>query len=59
MVFGQNDLTEEWEYAIDEVVQELGNRTGVKRMAYHIWHWDLRKKQEAEEYVTYFHLKHA
>jgi hypothetical protein len=27
-------------------------------MSYDTWHWDLRKQQEAEEYITYFYLKH-
>jgi hypothetical protein len=30
----------------------------VRRMSYDTWHWDLRKQQEAEEYITYFYLKH-
>jgi hypothetical protein len=40
------------------MVHELDNRRGVRRMSYDTWHWDLRRRQEAEEYITYFYLKH-
>ena len=47
-----------WSVAIADVDQDLKGRQGVKRMSYDTWHWDLRKQQEAEEYITYFYLKH-
>jgi hypothetical protein len=43
---------------IIDMTAELDNRQGVRRMSYDTWHWDLRKQQEAEEYITYFYLKH-
>jgi hypothetical protein len=48
-----------WGATIDDMVLELDNRQGVKRMSYDTWHWDSRRKQEAEEYITYFYLKHG
>lgn len=48
----------EWDIAIDDMAVELKDRKGVRRTAYNSWHWDLRRKQEAEEYITYFYLKH-
>lgn len=57
MSFDQFALGAQWDI-IDEVVQDLDNRRGVTRKAYHIWHWHIFKKSEAEEYVTYFYLKH-
>ena len=51
--------TIEWETAIKDMSNELDNRQGVRRMSYDTWHWDLRRKQEAEEYITYFYLKHG
>jgi hypothetical protein len=50
--------TIEWETAIKDMSNELDNRQGVRRMSYDTWHWDLRRQQEAEEYITYFYLKH-
>lgn len=50
--------TTEWETAIKDMSNELDNRQGVRRMSYDTWHWDLRRRQEAEEYITYFYLKH-
>ena len=47
-----------WGAAIVDVDHDLKGRQGVKRMSYDTWHWDLRKQQEAEEYITYFYLKH-
>jgi hypothetical protein len=47
-----------WSAAIIDVDQDLKGRQGVRRMSYDTWHWDLRKQQEAEEYITYFYLKH-
>lgn len=44
--------------SVQDIVEELKDRQGVRRMSYNIWHWDLRRKQEAEEYITYFYLKH-
>jgi hypothetical protein len=41
-----------------DMTAELDHRQGVRRMSYDTWHWDLRRKQEAEEYITYFYLKH-
>jgi hypothetical protein len=41
-----------------DMAKELDGRQGVKRMSYDTWHWDLRRRQEAEEYITYFYLKH-
>jgi len=43
---------------IVDMSAELDNRQGVRRMSYDTWHWDLRRQQEAEEYITYFYLKH-
>jgi len=47
-----------WDIFVNDMVEELNHRQGVKRMSYSIWHWDLRRQQEAEEYITYFYLKH-
>ena len=47
-----------WGAAIVDVDQDLKGRQGVRRMSYDTWHWDLRKQQEAEAYITYFYLKH-
>lgn len=55
---GVNDGIE-WETAIKDMDAELKGRQGVKRMSYDTWHWDLRRKQEAEEYITYFYIKHG
>lgn len=51
--------TVEWETAIKDMSNELDNRQGVRRMSYDTWHWDLRRQHEAEEYITYFYLKHG
>jgi hypothetical protein len=48
-----------WSATIDDMVLELDHRQGVKRMSYDTWHWDLRRQREAEEYITYFYLKHG
>jgi hypothetical protein len=56
-----NDTAENaisWSATIDDMVVELKDRQGVKRMSYDTWHWDLRRRHEAEEYITYFYLKH-
>jgi len=42
-----------------DMTAELDNRQGVRRMSYDTWHWDLRRQHEAEEYITYFYLKHG
>jgi hypothetical protein len=42
-----------------DMTAELDHRQGVKRMSYVTWHWDLRRQLEAEEYITYFYLKHG
>lgn len=42
-----------------DMIAELDHRQGVRRMSYDTWHWDLRRKREAEEYITYFYLKHG
>lgn len=42
-----------------DMTAELDHRQGVKRMSYDTWHWDLRRQLEAEEYITYFYLKHG
>jgi hypothetical protein len=47
-----------WDATITDMATELDGRQGVRRMSYDTWHWDLRKQQEAEEYITYFYLKH-
>ena len=44
---------------IVDMTAELDHRQGVKRMSYDTWHWDLRRQREAEEYITYFYLKHG
>lgn len=48
-----------WDEFIVDMANELKDRSGVKRMSYDTWWWDERKEQEAEEYVTYFYLKHG
>jgi hypothetical protein len=56
-----NDTVENaisWGATITDMVAELDGRQGVKRMSYDTWHWDLRRRREAEEYITYFYLKH-
>jgi hypothetical protein len=47
-----------WDAGITDMAAELDHRQGVRRMSYDTWHWDLRKLHEAEEYITYFYLKH-
>ena len=54
----EHSLKPEWDATIFDIAEELKDRKGVRRMAYDTWHWDLRKQQEAEEYITYFYLKH-
>lgn len=54
-----NQFNLEWDATIADMAAELDHRQGVKRMSYDVWHWDLRKTQEAEEYITYFYLKHG
>ena len=55
-----NDSTyERWDEFIIDLANELKDRSGVKRMSYDTWWWDERKEIEAEEYVTYFYLKHG
>ena len=49
---------ERWDIFVNDMAEELAHRKGVRRMSYDTWHWDLRRQQEAEEYVTYFYLKH-
>ena len=49
----------DWGVAVDNMSVELKGRQGVKRMSYDTWHWDLRRRREAEEYITYFYLKHG
>lgn len=44
---------------IIDMTAELDHRQGVRRMSYDTWHWDLRRRHEAEEYITYFYLKHG
>lgn len=53
-----NDIDHDWGASITDIADELKDRQGVRRMSYDTWHWDLRKLQEAEEYLTYFYLKH-
>lgn len=48
-----------WDEFIVDLANDLKDRPGVKRMSYDTWWWDERKAQEAEEYVTYFYLKHG
>ena len=48
-----------WDEFIVDLANDLKDRPGVKRMSYDTWWWDERKEQEAEEYVTYFYLKHG
>jgi hypothetical protein len=53
-----DDVDRNWGAAIADIAEDLKGRQGVRRMSYDTWHWDLRKQQEAEEYITYFYLKH-
>lgn len=53
-----HDLKPSWDATIADMAKELDHRQGVRRMSYDTWHWDLRRRQEAEEYITYFYLKH-
>lgn len=48
-----------WDADVADMAAELDHRQGVKRMSYDTWHWDLRRKNEAEAYITYFYLKHG
>lgn len=59
MLVAQSDITEDWGYGIDDITADLDHRKGVKRMSYDTWHWDERRHVEAEEYITYFYLKHG
>ena len=56
MVINEEDRN--WGTACADMAVELKDRQGVKRMSYDTWHWDLRRRREAEEYITYFYLKH-
>lgn len=47
-----------WDVFVNDMAKELDHRQGVRRMSYATWHWDERKHVEAEEYITYFYLKH-
>ena len=53
-----HNLKPSWDATIFDIAEELKDRKGVRRMSYDTWHWDLRRRQEAEEYITYFYLKH-
>jgi hypothetical protein len=53
-----NQFELSWDVTVTDMANELDRRQGVRRMSYDTWHWDLRKQQEAEEYITYFYLKH-
>jgi hypothetical protein len=53
-----NQFELRWDITVTDMAKELDGRQGVKRMSYDTWHWDLRRQQEAEEYITYFYLKH-
>ena len=54
----EHSLKPLWDATIADITEELKDRKGVRRMAYDTWHWDLRKRQEADESITYFYLKH-
>jgi len=54
-----NQFKLSWDVTVTDMAKELDGRQGVKRMSYDTWHWDSRRKQEAEEYITYFYLKHG
>jgi hypothetical protein len=54
-----NQFELSWDGTVTDMANELDGRQGVRRMSYDTWHWDLRRKQEAEEYITYFYLKHG
>ena len=49
----------QWNATITDIDIELNGRQGVRRMSYDTWWWDLRRKDEAEAYITYFYLKHG
>jgi hypothetical protein len=53
-----NGHESEWDTAIVDIASDLKDRKGVRRMSYDTWHWDERRHVEAEEYITYFYLKH-
>jgi len=53
-----NQFELSWDVIVTDMANELDGRQGVRRMSYDTWHWDLRRQQEAEEYITYFYLKH-
>lgn len=53
-----NQFELSWDVTVADMAKELDHRQGVKRMSYDTWHWDLRRRREAEEYITYFYLKH-
>ena len=54
-----NQFELSWDATVTDMAKELDGRQGVRRMSYDTWWWDLRRKQEAEEYITYFYLKHG
>ena len=54
-----NQFELSWDFTVTDMAAELDHRQGVRRMSYDTWHWDLRRRQEAEEYITYFYLKHG
>ena len=54
-----HDLTTSFDATIAAMALELDSRKGVRRTSYDTWHWDLRRRREAEEYITYFYLKHG
>lgn len=58
VVYSKVDDHLDLDSTIVDMTAELDHRQGVKRMSYDTWHWDLRRQREAEEYITYFYLKH-
>ena len=58
VVYSKVDDHLDLDSTVVDMSAELNHRQGVKRMSYDTWHWDLRRRREAEEYITYFYLKH-
>lgn len=45
-----------WTQLVDNLIKELENRPGCKRMSYDTWHWT--SNDELQRFLTYFYLKY-
>ena len=50
------DTTVGWTMIVDNLIKELEERPGCKRMSYDTWHWT--SNDELQRFLTYFYLKY-